>query len=76
MTEVEVLPHHHLDRVVVGPEVATAVGHGKVLDPSTLGVQGPGPWAVTDGDEQLLAVYEAHGSRVKPAIVLVPAGAG
>jgi hypothetical protein len=62
--------------VVVDADVATAVGHGKVLDPSTLGVQGPGPWAVTDRDEALLAVYEAHGSRVKPSIVLVPAGTG
>ncbi len=80
LEELELLPPleavRHLDRVVVGEDVATAVGHGKVLDPSVLGVQGPGPWAVTDGDEQLLAVYEAHGSRVKPAIVLVPAGAG
>ena len=66
----------HLDHVTASAEVAGAVGHGKVLDPSELGVQGPGPWAVTDGAGALLAVYEAHGSKVKPAMVLVPAGPG
>jgi tRNA pseudouridine55 synthase len=80
LEQLELLPPlqavRHLDRVGVDAEVASAVGHGKVLDPSTLGVQGRGPWAVTDADERLLAVYEAHGSRVKPAIVLAAAGAG
>lgn len=61
--------------VVAADDVAAAVCHGKVLDAGVLGVDGDGPWAVLDVDGSLLAVYEQHGSgRVKPAVVIAPAG--
>jgi hypothetical protein len=42
-----------------------------VLERSALGVEGEGPWAVTDGAGRLLAVYEPHrDGTVKPAVVL------
>ncbi len=57
--------------VMVGDEMAAAVGHGKVLAPERLGVAGEGPWAVTTPAGTLLAVYEAcPDGRVKPAVVL------
>jgi tRNA pseudouridine55 synthase len=55
------------------PEAAAAIGHGRVLDAGVLGEEGDGPWAVLDTDGRLLAVYEAHGGRIKPAVVLSPA---
>jgi tRNA pseudouridine55 synthase len=62
--------------VTVTPDIATAVGHGKVLDPHDLGDPTiPGPWAVLDPTGDLLAVYEEHTTkpgRVKPAVVLPP----
>jgi tRNA pseudouridine55 synthase len=57
-------------KVVVDEVVAGAVAHGKVLERATLGVDGEGPWAVVDGLGNLLAVYEPHGDRAKPAVVL------
>lgn len=61
----------HLDRVVVDDEGASDIGHGKVLSRERLGVgDGAGPWAVCDGDGELLAVYEAHRGATKPALVL------
>lgn len=63
--------------VSVDEEMATAIGHGKKFERSTLGVAGDGPWAVFDGAAELLAIYEPSGAdRVKPAVVLRPAGAG
>ena len=57
--------------VTAGGELVAAVGHGKVLPADTLGVTGPGPWAVVDEAGALLAVYEAHvGGTAKPAVVL------
>ena len=56
--------------VTVDDATAAAVRHGKVLERGVLGVEGDGPWAVVDGDGTLLAVYEAHGKRAKPAVVL------
>jgi tRNA pseudouridine55 synthase len=59
--------------VPVDGDLATAVGHGKVLPDEALGVGDgePGPWAVLDPAGTLLAVYERHGpGRVKPAVVL------
>jgi len=62
----------HLDRVEVGPEVASAVATGKVLADAALGGDGDGPWAVLDGDGGLLAVYERYGDgTAKPSVVLV-----
>jgi len=66
-----------LDRVVVDADLATAVGHGKVMAAATLGVDGEGPWAVVGPLGQLLAVYEiGPDSRVKPAVVLATADGG
>ncbi len=60
----------HLDGVAVGPDIAAAVGHGKVLDLDVLGVAGEGPWAVHDSDHELLAVYERHHDGAKPTVVI------
>lgn len=61
----------HLDSVVVEGALATAVGHGKVLDAEVLGAEGQGPWGVLDAGGALMAVYVAHGEgRVKPAVVI------
>lgn len=57
--------------LIVTPEVAADVGHGKVLDDSRLAAPGDGPWAVLDLQGHLLAVYERHGEKgTKPAVVL------
>jgi tRNA pseudouridine55 synthase len=56
-----------LAAVVVSPDVAALVANGRVLD----AWDGDGPWAVFDGTEQLLAVYEKFGDgQAKPALVL------
>jgi tRNA pseudouridine55 synthase len=55
----------HLPRLDV-PREHVAVG-GVVPGDSA---EGDGPWAVIEGDE-LLAVYERAGARIKPAVVLV-----
>jgi tRNA pseudouridine55 synthase len=61
--------------VVVDDEVATLVGHGRVLEAAELGVSGDGPWAVLDAAGRLLAVYEPHrGTTVKPGVVLSSPG--
>jgi len=61
----------YLDRVVVTPVTAEAVGHGAVLYRRELGAPGDGPWAVVDGDGDLLAVYEARpDGTTKPSVVL------
>jgi len=64
----------HLDTAAVDATTATAVGHGRVLDLDALGVaagsDATGPWAVFGPDARLLAVYEAHKGRAKPALVL------
>jgi tRNA pseudouridine55 synthase len=58
-------------RVAVDVAIEALVGHGRVLERSALGVEGEGPWAVTDGAGRLLAVYEPHrDGTVKPAVVL------
>jgi tRNA pseudouridine55 synthase len=61
--------------VTVDDEIATAVGHGKVLGRPDLGLPaaGAGPWAVHALDGRLLAVYEGHRDGVKPSVVLAPA---
>jgi tRNA pseudouridine55 synthase len=59
--------------VVESDDVLAAIGHGKVLDRSVLGVDGDGdgPWAVVGAGGRLLAVYEPYDDgRVKPAVVL------
>jgi tRNA pseudouridine55 synthase len=58
--------------LAVSGEMATAVGHGKVLGRSSLGFEGTGPWRILDDSGALLAMYETHGDdRAKPAVVLV-----
>jgi tRNA pseudouridine55 synthase len=60
-----------LERCTVDGVLLGRVGHGAVIRRSDLEVAGPGPWAVVDPDDNLLAVYEAHGPEtVKPAVVL------
>jgi tRNA pseudouridine55 synthase len=61
----------HLDRTVVGEEVAADVATGKVLPLDRLAVAGEGPWAVLDDAGALLAVYRAHRpGTAKPDLVL------
>jgi tRNA pseudouridine55 synthase len=63
-----------MEKAVASPEVAVAVGYGRMLSAEMLaaaGASGPGPWAVLSGDGNLLAVYQAHGpGQAKPAVVL------
>ncbi len=60
--------------VQLGPPAVAGVAHGRVLPVAVLqdaGATGAGPWAVVDGEGQLLAVYQAHGpDRAKPVVVL------
>ena len=55
----------HLPRLDV-PRERVAVGGVVAGDTAA----GDGPWAVIDGDE-LLAVYERSGARIKPAVVVM-----
>ena len=65
-----------LPTVTVDDDLATDVGHGKVLPNERLGVTGDGPWAVMGSDGTLLAVYEPHrAGTVKPGVVLSGADA-
>jgi tRNA pseudouridine55 synthase len=63
----------HLGTVVVGPESASTVSHGRPMARGELGgASGPGPWAVLDQEGRLLAVYEEAGDdRVRPSVVVV-----
>jgi len=70
----------HLVSVVVGPEAAVAVGHGRPLDraqlspaPGDPGDPDPGPWAVLDQEGRLLAVYEQAGENGARASVVMAA---
>jgi len=69
-----------LSGVAVDEAVAVDVSHGKPLAAEVLGLDpttGVGPWPVYGPGGDLLAVYEPHGDRpgrVKPAMVLAPAG--
>ena len=63
-----------LERIDVDPEQARAVAHGVTFPATVLAGAdaGPGPFAVIDGDGDLLAVYERRRAAVKPAVVLAP----
>ena len=64
-----------METVVVEDDLAEQVRNGRVLGRSALSWAGDGPWAVQDTGGDLLAVYEPHtDGRVKPAVVLPPAG--
>jgi tRNA pseudouridine55 synthase len=56
--------------VVVDPDRAAAVAHGSPLPGDAVAADGPGPFAVLDGDGALLAVYERRGSGLRPAVVV------
>jgi tRNA pseudouridine55 synthase len=60
----------HLGHVTVDESRAAEVRHGAVLPERW---SGEGPWAVLDGEGNLLAVYEPHGDGTKPAVVLAGA---
>jgi len=56
-----------LSSVAVDRDVAAKVANGRVL----ARFDGPGPWAVYDGDHRLLAVYESfRETEAKPSVVL------
>ncbi|HUJ65735.1 MAG TPA: tRNA pseudouridine(55) synthase TruB [Acidimicrobiales bacterium] len=60
-----------MDRVMISPEAASEVAHGKVMDAAAIGATGAGPWSIIGPNGDLLAVYQRHGAgRVKPAVVL------
>ena len=60
-----------LPAVTVAADVATDIGHGRVLDLDRLGVDGDGPWPVVEVGGALLAVYEPHRrGTAKPSVVL------
>jgi tRNA pseudouridine55 synthase len=63
-----------LPRIPVDDECSAAVCHGSVFPASVLGAEGPGPFALVDAQETLLAVYERRGSAIKPAVVLASSG--
>ncbi|HMD45108.1 MAG TPA: tRNA pseudouridine(55) synthase TruB [Acidimicrobiales bacterium] len=61
-----------LDSVTVDAEMEALIARGLPLDRVSLGAGGEGPWALVDGSDRLLAVYEAtETDRVRPAVVLV-----
>jgi len=57
-----------LEHVTVDDELAGRVGHGSVLSLDELPITGP--TAVVDQRGSLLAVYDRHGSGVKPEVVV------
>jgi tRNA pseudouridine55 synthase len=58
--------------VVAGP-LEVAVRHGRPVERGVLGVEADGPFALSDGDGQLLAVYAVGSGEplAKPSVVLV-----
>ncbi|HEY3844489.1 MAG TPA: tRNA pseudouridine(55) synthase TruB [Acidimicrobiales bacterium] len=60
-----------MDFITVENTTAAAIGTGLALDRVPIGAVGEGPWAMLDGEGNLLAVYEATDTdRIKPAVVL------
>jgi tRNA pseudouridine55 synthase len=63
-----------LAQVPVDDEVADVIRRGLALDRVPVGAAGAGPWAMVDGDGNLLAVFEATDTdRIRPAVVLTGA---
>jgi len=61
----------HLEQATVGEDVASLIGRGLGLDRVSVGVSGPGPYALIDDRGSLLAVYDASATdRITPAVVL------
>lgn len=56
----------------VGSAVAAQIATGRVFpaDRPPVSLTGAGPYAFLDEEHRLLAVYERHGERLKPAVVL------
>lgn len=63
-----------LERVDVDAEQARAVGHGVSFACGALEVRGAGPYALVGPDGSLLAVYDARGSALRPAVVVAAEG--
>jgi tRNA pseudouridine55 synthase len=62
-----------LERVDVDAEQARAVSHGVAFASGALPVHGGGPYAIVGPDGDLLAVYDAHGAALRPAVVVAGA---
>lgn len=67
-----------LSGVNVDEATALEISFGRPLGLDSLGLAdgnlGEGPWPVYGPDGSLLAVYEPHGERARPVMVLAPAG--
>jgi tRNA pseudouridine55 synthase len=60
-----------LPGAVANPELARALGHGRIVERLALGVVGDGPWAVLDESGRLVAICEPVGlERVRPVVVV------
>jgi len=60
-----------LPGAVVNPELARALGHGRIVERLALGVVGDGPWAVLDESGRLVAICGPVGhERVRPVVVV------
>jgi tRNA pseudouridine55 synthase len=59
-----------LERVDVDDEQARAVSHGVSFACGALVVRGDGPYALVGPDGTLLAVYDARGAALRPAVVV------
>ena len=57
--------------VEIDEDTAKEVSHGRVFPKEHLKTESEGPWALIDGNGELLAVYKEHGDRIKPAVVIV-----
>ena len=57
-----------LEAVTVDEATAVRIAHGALLERPAGGTDGP--WVMVDGEGEVLAVYEVHGTSVKPAVVL------
>ena len=56
---------------IIAEEVEKEVTFGKILEKERLGVNNNGPWAVSNKEGQLIAVYDNYGEKTKPTVVLV-----
>ena len=65
-----------LERIDVDDERVRAARHGIAFPGGSLGEHGRGPYALVDGDGELVAVYERRGAACKPAVVLADSQAG
>jgi tRNA pseudouridine55 synthase len=64
-----------MPQIEVDADEARRIGHGLPLDRTALGVTGPGPWALLDTSQRLLAVYERTDTdRLVAACVLAANG--